>query len=333
MKDKPLIAITMGDPAGIGPEVIVKSLATSEVNDACTPLIVGSAFIIQKAVDLIGSDIAVRRCENATDIDFHPHTISVLDSISGPVNAIEFGHDSKLTGQASAQAVQKGVKLALEEKVDAIVTGPTSKHALHLAGYIYPGQTEFLADLTRTPEVVMMMVSENLRVALVTTHCSLSDVTPQITKETVLTKLTILNTWLQDYFGLKKPRIAVCGLNPHAGDGGIFGREEIEIIEPAIQRAKSLGLTAAGPVPADTLFAQLKKEPYDAYLAMYHDQGLVPVKMDAFGKGVNVTLGLPIIRTSPDHGTAFDIAGKGIADQGSMIEAIKLAVQMARENR
>ena len=326
MKKKPIIAISMGDPAGIGPEIIVKSLTELEVKNICYPIVVGSVLMLRKAAELTTSDLSIERCETFDTIEFGEDGVSVLDCTSGDFKA---GREAKSSGEAAARAIRKTVELAMAGSVDAMVTGPTSKHALYLAGYTYPGQTEFLADLTRASEVIMMLVSKNLRVALVTTHCSLSHVAPRITVEAIVTKLTILHEGLHDYFGVKEPRIAVCALNPHAGEGGIFGREEIEIIEPAIAEVKSQGINAVGPLPADTLFSQSRTKPYDAYLAMYHDQGLIPLKMKAMGKGVNVTLGLPIIRTSPDHGTAFDIAGKGIADEGSMIEAIKLAAHMS----
>ena len=333
MKEKPVIAITMGDPAGIGPEVIIKSLSLPEVRNICEPVIIGSAFSMLKTAESIKSDTPLMPLDSCKDIDFQVESIPILDCVSSSVEVMQLGHETALTGAAASQALKKAVELAMAGFVKAIVTGPTSKHALHLAGYSYPGQTEFLADLTGASEVVMMLVSENFRVALVTTHCSLSDVARLIKKDAIVKKLTILDAWLRKYFGFDDPRIAVCALNPHAGDGGIFGREEIEIIEPALKEAKRQGIHALGPLPADTLFAQIRVNAYDAYLAMYHDQGLIPLKRDAFGKGVNVTLGLPIIRTSPDHGTAFDIAGKGTADPGSMAEAIKLATHMATMNQ
>ena len=332
MKEKPIIALTMGDPAGIGPEVIIKSLSVPEVRDVCFPIIIGSVSIILKTADFIRSGIPIIPVNSFENIDLQSIEVSVLNSTSEAVRDVHLGHESKTTGEAAARAINRAVELATDGKVNAIVTGPTSKHALHLAGYTYPGQTEFLADLTGTDEVVMMLVSQNLKVALVTSHCSISEISSIITKEIIVTKLLILNTWLQNYFGVSEPKIAVCALNPHAGDGGIFGREECDIIGPAIEEVQKRGIDVLGPFPADALFAHSRLKSYDAYLAMYHDQGLIPLKMDAFGKGVNVTLGLPIIRTSPDHGTAFDIAGQGIADPGSMIEAIKLAANMAKKN-
>lgn len=320
----------MGDPAGIGPEVIIKSLASSEVKSACTPIIVGSPSVMSKAAELLRSQVQMMVADTFEELDSQGATIPVLDCIGSSVEKVKIGRASEASGVAAARAIKRAVELASGGAVNAIVTGPVSKHALHLAGYNYPGQTEFLADLTGASEVVMMLVSEKLRVALVTTHCSISDVAAGITKETIVKKMTILNTWLPVYFEVSRPRIAVCALNPHAGDGGIFGREEIETIGPAIEEVKGMGIDAVGPVPADALFAQSRVKPYDAYLAMYHDQGLVPLKMGAFGEGVNVTLGLPIVRTSPDHGTAFDLAGKGVADPASMIEAVKLAARMAK---
>ena len=333
MKEKPILAITMGDPAGIGPEVIARSLASSEVKNICSPILVGSLLTLKRAAELTQSKIHLKSFKTFEKIDFQADTIPVLECVASSLDDIEPGHESEVTGEAAAQAIRKSVELALEEKVNGIVTGPTSKRALHLAGYTYPGQTEFLANLTDTSEVVMLLSSRNLRVALVTTHCSLSDVAARITKEVLVKKMTILHEGLRSYLDVEKPRIAVCALNPHGGESGIFGKEESEIIKPAIEEVMRRGINAVGPVPADTLFARSKKKSHDAYLAMYHDQGLIPLKMDAFGKGVNITLGLPIIRTSPDHGTAFDIVGQGIADPGSMIEAIKLAAHMAERKK
>ena len=333
MKEKPIVAITMGDPAGIGPEVIVKSLASPAVRSVCRSIVIGSASVMADAAEMMPREVELAAADTFEQLHLQSEALPVLNCVSSRVESIEIGRESEVSGEAAAQAITKAVELASAGSVSAVVTGPVSKRALHLAGYTYPGQTEFIATLTGTSEVVMMLVSKRLRVALVTTHCALSDVGAHLSKEAIIGKIKVLDTWLRDYLGVNQPTIGVCAVNPHAGDGGIFGREEPEIIEPAIEAVRGEGINAVGPASADTLFAQSRTKRYDAYVAMYHDQGLIPLKMDAFGKGVNVTLGLPIIRTSPDHGTAFDIAGKGIADPGSMIEAIKLAARLARRKR
>lgn len=246
---------------------------------------------------------------------------------------IEPGKLTAGAGEIAARSLALAVQLAVEKKVDAVVTAPLSKKSLNLAGYSYPGQTEFLAEKTRTGDVVMVLLSGSFRVGLVTTHCAIAEVSSLLSKGKILSKLKILNEDLRSRFGISSPRIAVTALNPHAGEDGLFGNEEFEIISPAIRAANKSGIDVRGPFPADTLFARVETQDFDAYLAMYHDQGLIPLKMKSFGHGVNYTAGLPIIRTSPDHGTAFDIAGKGVADPGSMVEAINLAVKLATRSK
>ena len=235
---------------------------------------------------------------------------------------------TKASGRAAVESVLKAIDLALKGEIDAIVTAPISKEAVKMAGYPWPGHTEILAERTGTKQPVMTMVGGGLIVPLVTTHVSMADLPKRITRERVLRAIRVIAESLPKYWGIRRPRIAVCGLNPHAGEAGQFGREEIEAIAPAIRLAQKAGVSCSGPLPADVVFYQARRGLYDAVVAMYHDQANIPVKMLAFDSGVNVTLGLPIIRTSPDHGTAFDIASKGIANPGSMIAAIKMAVAM-----
>jgi 4-hydroxythreonine-4-phosphate dehydrogenase len=236
------------------------------------------------------------------------------------------------SGRVAVESVLKAIDLALEGRIDAIVTAPISKEAMRLAGYKWPGHTEILAERTGARHPVMTMVGGGLIVPLVTTHVSMADLPRKITRSKVLVTLRVANEALKKYWGITRPRIAVCGLNPHAGEAGLFGQEEMREIAPACRQARKERIDCTGPLPADVVFHQARKGMYDAVVAMYHDQANIPVKMLAFESGVNVTLGLPIIRTSPDHGTAFNIAGKGIANPGSMIAAIKLAVQMATLN-
>lgn len=310
----PRIAVTLGDPNGIGPEVALKCLAEPSVQAQCDAVLVGDRAVLELHAHRLGLDaLPVPLHQVAADEDF----------------AVRFGEISGKAGALSMRAIAKAVDLCLSGEVDAMTTAPISKEAIGLAGYEEPGHTEYLARLTRTTDYLMTMVAGPLRVGVVTGHMPLRKVADRITRVTVERCLSRLSDSLQRDFGIEEPRIAVLGLNPHAGDGGVLGSEEIEIIKPAMHAA--LGERGYGPFPADGFFAERKWEDYDAVLAMYHDQGLIPFKTLAFDTGVNFTAGLPIIRTSPDHGTAFDIAGKGLARAESMRNAIEVALDVARE--
>jgi len=311
MKNLPTIAITVGDPNGIGPEVIGKALSKKEIQQICHPVVIGPLSLFKQ----LAKKGQVSSPEFNEEIKLRP----------GEVN--------KSGGMIAGKALEMALELALTGEARAVVTAPISKESLNLAGYSYPGHTEFFAEKTRVEDVVMILMSDGFRVGLVTTHCALSEVAQLLTSKKIVRKLQIANQDLQRRFKITNPRIAVAALNPHAGENGMFGHQEREIITPAITAARKLGMDVSGPFPADTLFARVDKQKFDLYLAMYHDQGLIPLKMKAFGKGVNYTAGLPFIRTSPDHGTAFDIAGKGMADSSSMEEAIKLAVELAKNSR
>ena len=292
---RPRLAVTLGDPRGIGPEVVAKALAAGPLD---------------ADVVLIGS-----REQGAGRSEAPGGTApsSVLPEVAGRI---------------AGQAVEDAVRLALAREVDAIVTGPVHKHALHLAGFRYPGLTELLSHLAGDVEVAMMLAAGTLRVVLVTTHIPLKDVPAQVTTERVVRCGRITERALAAWWGIARPRLAVCALNPHAGEAGLFGDEDDRVLRPA---ASALG--AAGPFPADTVFVRALRGEFDAVLAPYHDVGMTAVKVAGFGKGVNVTLGLPFPRVAPDHGTALDIAGKGIADPGSMRAALELAVELARKAR
>jgi len=309
---RPTVGITMGDPAGIGPEVIVKALKRVQLQRQCLPLVIGASAVMRRA----GGE-----------------GLSVIDCCKLDLRKISPGKISLAAGQAAAAAIQAATQMALDGQLAAVVTAPISKQALHLAGHLYPGQTEFLADLTKTSRFAMMLVGKALRVALVTTHLPLSRVSSAITTKGVFDTILMAHSALKGDFGIQRPRVAVCALNPHAGDGGIFGDQEERIIAPAIREACHREILASGPFPADTLFSPPMRQKYDVFVAMYHDQGLIPIKMGSFGTAVNTTLGLPIIRTSPDHGTAFQIAGQGKANPASMIKAIQLATQLAKTRR
>jgi len=312
MATKPLIGITMGDPNGIGPEIIAKAVQSEEVLDICVPVIYGSRSVFRKAELTFGLTINCKVEDKGNYKD--------LEVIPGDIN--------KQAGGSSIFYINEAVKDTLDKNISAVVTAPISKESTHLSGSIYPGHTEMLRDLTSAGNAVMLFEGGPFRVALVTIHCALSEVPKLITKEKVLSTLTVCNNDLQNKYDIYDPKIAVCGLNPHAGEAGAFGDEELKEIMPAVEEAKKAGIKVAGPLPADTLFYTANRGEWDLVLAMYHDQGLIPFKMLAFDTGVNVTLGLPIVRTSPDHGTAFDIAWKGIAKPTSMVEAIKAAVRL-----
>jgi 4-hydroxythreonine-4-phosphate dehydrogenase len=325
---KPLLGMTMGDPAGIGPEVIVKALARPGVRRLCRPLVIGSMEVLAKTSRRLKAPIKLCRV-SAEDLSGPAGSIPVLDPLTQPLSDVPLGRVSKETGEAQARYVKEAVRLALAGSVAGIVTAPINKEAINLAGYRYPGHTELLAELTGAKEVGMMIVGGPLRFMFTTTHVAMRDLASSLTIDRVERAIRLCHQGLTRLFRIDRPRIAVAALNPHAGEGGLFGREEIEVIAPAIARAEALGYPARGPFPADTLIAQAAGGKYDAVVAMYHDQGLIALKLAAFGKSVNTTVGLPIIRTSVDHGTAYDIAGRGIADEGSLIEAIRLAAQFA----
>ncbi|RNC85293.1 MAG: 4-hydroxythreonine-4-phosphate dehydrogenase PdxA [Balneola sp.] len=323
--NKPIIGISIGDVNGIGPEIILKALDHIDLKKS-SPLIIAPKSVLEYYAILLKRAVHVNTCQYIDQIE--PDTINLL---SLPDHGIEIkpGVLDKKSGLIAMQSIELGIELAMNEITQALVTCPISKEAVNLAGYSIPGHTEFLAEETDTSEVLMILLTDTLRVALVTGHIPVKKVSAEINEGLILRKLHILNEALIHQFGIEQPNIAVLGLNPHSGDGGVIGKEEINVIEPTLKKAKELGITVTGPFPADGFFGQQLFNEFDAILAMYHDQGLTPFKLLSFGKGVNFTAGLPIIRTSPDHGTAFDIAGHGMATISSFLEAYNLAVSMA----
>ncbi|MDP6923863.1 MAG: 4-hydroxythreonine-4-phosphate dehydrogenase PdxA [Candidatus Scalindua sp.] len=315
-KEKNLIGITMGDPGGIGPEVILKALTSPEIRAAANYVVIGSEKVLSNISDRVLTD-----------------NISVLDLDNFTVNNALAHKPLPESGKASVEYIIKGLDLALNGKIDALVTAPISKEAIKLAGFDYAGHTELLKEKTSVENVVMFMVGKGLRVAFVTTHLAVSEISGAINQENVFPTIQITATGLKTFFGIDQPRIAVCGLNPHCGDGDRFGTEERDVIIPAIERAQEMGIDCHGPLSADTVFNKALNGEFDIVVVQFHDQGAIPIKMHAFDSGVNITLGIPVIRTSPTHGTAFDIAGKGIAGSGSMIEAIKTAIMMAETRK
>lgn len=317
------LAITIGDCNGIGPEVTLKALAQTPWPRAFRVAIIGPEAVLRFWQNFLRLNLVLPRI---ADLEEWPDgaPIVILDKNREPAS-VHLGELSAEAGKTAGEALVHAMALARAGKVQAIVTAPVSKHALHLAGFRYPGQTELLAEGLGAANFAMMLIAEDFRVALVTTHLPLRQVAAAITTDLIVRRLRVLQQDLTTRFRLAAPRLAVTGLNPHAGEGGLFGDEEKTIIAPALQQARREGILAEGPFSADALFGQRSKNHFDAYLAMYHDQGLIPLKMFGFGRAVNYTAGLPVIRTSPDHGTAFDIAGKGIAEPTSMVEALRLA--------
>ena len=336
MSKRPIIAITMGDPAGVGPEVTARALARGEVWDDCRPLVVGDAGVLAQVVALVTVPLALHPIASVPEARFDPTTPDVLDLRNVDSAALQRGRVSALAGRAAVAYVERAVELALTGQVDGIVTGPVHKAALRAAGCPHIGHTELLAALTGAEQVTTMLATPGLRVVHVTRHVPLREVAAHITRERVLETIRQTDEGLRglalnaaEGMGIPHPRLAVAALNPHGGDEGLLGREEIEVIGPAVEAARAEGIDVHGPIPADSVFFRAIRGEFDVVVAMYHDQGHIPVKTHGFERSVAVTLGLPIVRTSVDHGTAFDIAWQGVASEESMVEAIRLAARLA----
>lgn len=321
---KPVVAVSMGDPAGIGPEVAVKAARDAAVRRACRVVLVGDPRSLEQARAPRWPD---RKSDEPTSAD----APVVVEAVSGLKSAqIRPGRSSRAGGEAAYRYILRAVDLVKRGAAGAMATAPISKKALNDAGHIYPGHTELLADLTRTREVRMMLHGTRLKVVLVTVHLPLTEVAATLTRRRVRTTAELTHRALREWFGIAEPRVAVAALNPHGGEDGMFGGEERRVIRPAVRDCAARGMDVSGPVPADSLFHRAARGEFDAVVCMYHDQGLGPFKLLHFTDGVNLTLGLPLIRTSVDHGTAYDIAGKGVADSRSMKQAILLAAELAR---
>ncbi|MFQ6067143.1 MAG: 4-hydroxythreonine-4-phosphate dehydrogenase PdxA [bacterium] len=327
---KPIVGITMGDAAGIGPEIIVRAFVSPEVRRLCRPLVVGDSATIQDALNITRIDVKVEEIERVADARFAKGVIEVLDLHNIDHGAFLKGRVDPVFGKAAFEYIRRAVDLALSGKIQAIVTAPLNKESLNKAGYHYSGHTEILAELCGVKEVCMMLIVGNLRVAHVSGHLPLTEACRAVKKERVLTVIR-LGFEAVKKLGIPEPSVAVAGLNPHAGEMGLFGREEITEILPAVKEARSQGMNVAGPIPPDTVFYRAKDGEFDLVIAMYHDQGHIPLKLWDFSGGVSITLGLPLIRTSVDHGTAFDRAGRGTASPKSLIAAIRLATQLVNQ--
>ena len=330
MSGFPVIAITMGDPAGIGPEVAATALTRSEVWDCCRPLVIGDADVLARAAVLVKAPYVFNPIADIAETRFDRNTPDVLDLDNVDLAALRPGEVGAVAGRASVDYVERAVALAQAQQVDGLATGPINKAALQAAGIHYIGHTELLADLMDTERVTTMLATPGLRVVHVTRHVPLREVATNITRERVLDTIRLTDVGLRG-MGIVGPRLAVAALNPHGGDGGLLGQEEIDVIGPAIAMALAEGIAVSGPIPADSVFFRAIRGEFDAVVAMYHDQGHIPIKTHGFERSVTVTLGLPIVRTSVDHGTAFDIAWQGVASEESMVEAIRLAAQLASQ--
>ena len=329
MDHRPTIAITMGEPAGIGAEVIVKALADPVLRHKAKYIIYGMNELLHYAADLAEFDVFWWRDQYNGRLRSYPHDVVVVDYDQYSMLGSAVRHPSKMGGEASMRFCLDAIEAANRKLVDAVVTAPIAKESWKLAGYHYPGHTELFAEKTGTRRYAMMFAGGPLKVALATVHIPLNGLWGRLNIGAVFQPIELLHEALVNWFDIPKPRIAVCGVNPHAGENGQFGDDEERIISPAIFMAREQGIDATGPYPGDTVFLAAKNGKFDAVVAMYHDQGLIPVKLLAFEQAVNITIGLPIVRTSPDHGTAFDIVGRNRANPGSMRAAIEMAIDLA----
>jgi len=328
----PLLGITIGDVCGSGPEIVTKALADPEVRSLCRPLVIGDAAVLCRAYRITREPGRVRGVSCVAEAVFEPGAVDVLDLHNVDLAELTYGRVNPMAGKAAYEYVARAVELALAGKIEAIVTCALNKEALNLAGYDYAGHTEILRELCGVADVTMMLVSRGLRVTHVSTHLSLREAIEQVKRERVVRVAELTRQALLD-LGMQKPHLAVAALNPHAGEGGLFGREEATEIVPAVAELQGRDWDVTGPVPADSVYWRALQGQFDAVVAMYHDQGHIPIKVLGLFEGVNVTLGLPIIRTSVDHGTNFGKAGKGTADPTSLVEAIKLAVRLVQGRR
>jgi 4-phospho-D-threonate 3-dehydrogenase / 4-phospho-D-erythronate 3-dehydrogenase len=340
MTKKPIIGITMGDPASIGPEIAIKALQHKKIYEICKPLIVGDGAVFRQITHMLKLPVTINSIHEVSQAKFEYGRIDVLDLNNVLIDELQLGTISAMAGNASFEAVKKVIELALAHEIDATVTGPINKKSINEAGHHFAGHTEIYAHFTNTRKYAMLLVEDNLKVIHVSTHVSLRQACDLVKKERILEVISLLHDGL---IQLKETnlKIGVAGLNPHAGDSGLFGTEDDEEITPAVIEAKKAGFDVEGPVPADTLFAKAATGNYGGVVAMYHDQGHIPFKLNGFTwnaekkqmdsvKGVNITMGLPIIRTSVDHGTAFEIAGRGVASEDAMVLAIEAAVKLSK---
>lgn len=327
-KYRPVTAITMGDPAGIGPEIVVGAMLDKELHECCKPFVIGSIAIMDRAAKVLGRELKYNKIEDPEQAKYEYSTIDIMETGDYDTDSIEWGKVQKLAGQMAVDWIMKSIELGMNKKIDAVSTAPIHKEAIKLVGVKEPGHTEIYQHQTNSPYALTMFSCHKLRVFFVSRHMSLVDACHYATKEVVLENVVNIDKELRK-IGIENPLIAVAGLNPHNGDHGLFGTEEITDLEPAVKEAQKMGINAVGPCPADSVFHIGKSGKYDAILSLYHDQGHIACKTLDFEKSVTLTFGLPFIRSSVDHGTAFDIAGKGIADEVSLIESTKVVAEYA----
>lgn len=327
-KYKPLIGITIGDPAGIGPEIIIKALKTEKIYEDCRPLVIGNVQVLERAAEAIGETIHTQIIQKPDEAEYSLGTINVIEVGEYDISSLEWGKEQALGGQIAIDSIYKSIELGMAGEIDAVTTAPINKVAIKMVGVKQAGHTEIYLDRTGADYVLTMFDCFNMRVFHLSRHMSLRNAIDYATKEHILADVERIDFQLKK-LGMKNPKIAVAGINPHCGEGGLFGDEEIREVTPAVLAAQEEGINAVGPIPPDTLFSRGKKGEFDAILAMYHDQGHMPCKTLDLERSVSMTLGLPFIRGSVDHGTAFDIAGKGIATNTSMVAAIETTIRYA----
>jgi 4-hydroxythreonine-4-phosphate dehydrogenase len=327
--ERPILALTMGDPVGVGPEIMVMALADKSVYKICRPLALGDPAALTRARDQLAPELKINLVSDSQEGAYRHGTLDLLALSELKEADLHHGKPTAAGGAAMVFYILAAIEMAMQKQVAGMVTGPISKTALKMAGYSYPGHTELLKDRTGAEDVAMMLAGEGFRVVLATIHVALKDVPRRLSQEGLVRLFALTCRVLKEDFGISRPRLGVAALNPHASEGGLFGSEEMEIIIPAVLQAHGEGMSVSGPFPADTLFWRHSQGEFDAVCAMYHDQGLIPLKLLHFMDAVNVTLGLPIVRTSVDHGTAYDLAGTGQANPGSLKAAIRMAAEMA----
>jgi len=326
----PKIGITMGDPTGIGPEIITKALSMEEPFHSCRPIVFGDQDVLSRAIQIQNLSTTLEVMNEIPEDGYLPQKIFLFPLSQLEVSSLRFGQPDRACGEAMVKYIEVAVKRVRNGGLDAITTCPINKHAINAAGHPFSGHTELLAHFVQASSVAMMFLGSKWKIVLVTTHLPLKDVSRWITADRILSTIRLTDEGMKKYFGIPDPRIAVLGLNPHCGEGGLLGEEEREEILPAIAAARSQGLKVEGPFPADSFFDLSGDRSSDAVIAMYHDQGLIPIKMFDFKEAVNFTLGLPFIRTSVGHGTAYDIAGRGLADPTNLVRAMQIAANLSK---
>ncbi|MBT3605383.1 MAG: 4-hydroxythreonine-4-phosphate dehydrogenase PdxA [Candidatus Latescibacteria bacterium] len=332
LEERPLLGVTMGDACGVGPEVILKALAHKEMYEICRPFVIGHTEFLKRDMAIAKVDLDIQIIDQPQDGQFQCGVVDIWQPIDVDASKVEIAKVCPEAGRAAAEWVMAAIDLAMTNEIDGIVTAPLNKEAMNLAGYDYAGHTELLAERTGAPIAHLMLASERMNVAHVTGHIPLNEVTQRLNTDLIYNTIELMRNALVA-MGRENPKLAICGVNPHAGENGIFGKEDAEVIVPAVTRAQANGWLVDGPLPGDTVFFKVYDGRYDGAVAMYHDQGHAPAKLVAFDDAVNVTLGLPIVRASVDHGTAFDIAGQGIAKVVNMLQTIRVGTQLANWRR